>query len=288
MKKAIFQIISCFFFALLGLQIKKFSSNTNIESIVFFRSLLGSIIIITFVILFKRKDISSFTGIQNFRIFILRSIFGTCAMYFGYKALTYISLSQATTIGFTKVFFTVILSSIFLNEKIGKKNIVFVLIGFLGVYLIADPGYKDINIGIYLSIFSAFAVSGGIISIVFLTKKENTLKILFLNSLISAFIYAIIFFDKISIDLNISSWFFVSITCTALLGQYFNTESYKHENASRIILMSYSRIIFASVFGYSFLNETLSFNDLLGFLIIVITTIIVSKKNKKIKNQGQG
>ena len=39
-------------------------------------------------------------------------------MYFGYKALTYISLSQATTIGFTKVFFTVILSSIFLNEKI--------------------------------------------------------------------------------------------------------------------------------------------------------------------------
>ena len=288
MKKAIFQIISCFFFALLGLQIKKFSSNTNIESIVFFRSLLGSIIIITFVILFKRKDISSFTGIQNFRIFILRSIFGTCAMYFGYKALTYISLSQATTIGFTKVFFTVILSSIFLNEKIGKKNIVFVLIGFLGVYLIADPGYKDINIGIYLSIFSAFAVSGGIISIVFLTKKENTLKILFLNSLISAFIYAIIFFDKISIDLNMSSWFFVSITCTALLGQYFNTESYKHENASRIILMSYSRIIFASVFGYSFLNETLSFNDLLGFLIIVITTIIVSKKNKKIKNQGQG
>ena len=288
MKKAIFQIISCFFFALLGLQIKKFSSNTNIESIVFFRSLLGSIIIITFVILFKRKDISSFTGIQNFRIFILRSIFGTCAMYFGYKALTYISLSQATTIGFTKVFFTVILSSIFLNEKIGKKNIVFVLIGFLGVYLIADPGYTDINIGIYLSIFSAFAVSGGIISIVFLTKKENTLKILFLNSLISAFIYAIIFFDKISIDLNMSSWFFVSITCTALLGQYFNTESYKHENASRIILMSYSRIIFASVFGYSFLNETLSFNDLLGFLIIVITTIIVSKKNKKIKNQGQG
>ena len=209
-------------------------------------------------------------------------------MYFGYKALTYISLSQATTIGFTKVFFTVILSSIFLNEKIGKKNIVFVLIGFLGVYLIVDPGYKDINIGIYLSIFSAFAVSGGIISIVFLTKKENTLKILFLNSLISAFIYAIIFFDKISIDLNISSWFFVSITCTALLGQYFNTESYKHENASRIILMSYSRIIFASVFGYSFLNETLSFNDLLGFFIIVITTIIVSKKNKKIKNQGQG
>ena len=288
MKKAIFQIISCFFFALLGLQIKKFSSNTNIESIVFFRSLLGSIIIITFVILFKRKDISSFTGIQNFRIFILRSIFGTCAMYFGYKALTYISLSQATTIGFTKVFFTVILSSIFLNEKIGNKNIVFVLIGFLGVYLIADPGYKDINIGIYLSIFSAFAVSGGIISIVFLTKKENTLKILFLNSLISAFIYAIIFFDKISIDLNISSWFFVSITCTALLGQYFNTESYKHENASRIILMSYSRIIFASVFGYSFLNENLSFNDLLGFFIIVITTIIVSKKNKKIKNQGQG
>ena len=288
MKKAIFQIISCFFFALLGLQIKKFSSNTNIESIVFFRSLLGSIIIIILVTIFKRKNTLNFPEIQNFRIFILRSIFGTCAMYFGYKALTFISLSQATTIGFTKVFFTVVLSSIFLNEKISKRTFIFVLIGFLGVYLIADPKYVDINIGIYLSIFSAFAVSGGIITIVFLTKKEDTLKILFLNSLISTFIYAIIFFDKISIDFNESSWSYLSITCTALLGQYFNTESYKQENASRIILMSYSRIIFASIFGYSFLNETLSFNDLLGFFIIVITTMIVSRKSKKIKNQGHG
>ena len=288
MTKAIYQVVSCFFFALLGLQIKKFSLTANIESIVFFRSLLGSIFIFLFIILYKSKDVSSLLGIQNFRIFFLRSIFGTCAMYFGYKALTYISLSQATTIGFTKVFFTVMLSSIFLNEKIGKKKIVFVLIGFLGVYLIAAPRYLDINIGIYLSIFSALAVSGGIITIVFLTKKENTLKILFLNSLMSAFIYGIIFFDRISINLNMSSWFYLSITITALLGQYFNTESYKHENASRIILISYSRIIFASIFGYSFLNETLSFKDLLGFFIIVITTMIVSKKNKQIKIQGQG
>ena len=53
-------------------------------------------------------------------------------MYFGYKALIYISLSQATTIGFTKVFFTVILSSIFLNEKIGKKKYCFCFNWFFG------------------------------------------------------------------------------------------------------------------------------------------------------------
>ena len=40
------QIISCIFFSLLGFQVKLLSEQLNIETIVFFRSLIGLIIIL--------------------------------------------------------------------------------------------------------------------------------------------------------------------------------------------------------------------------------------------------
>ena len=109
--KQYYQIISCFFFSLLGLQIKIISSSQNIETIVFYRSLLGIIIVVPLLFFVKKK---SLFANKNLKIHFLRSLFGMSAMYFGYKALTLITLSQASTIGFTKVFFTTIFAVIFL------------------------------------------------------------------------------------------------------------------------------------------------------------------------------
>ena len=116
-KRIFFQIISCFFFALLGLQIKLISKDINVESIVFYRSALGSLIILI-IFFFSKQKFSALVKFKNFKVMFLRSIFGTTAMYCGYKALTYITLSQATTISFTIVFFTILLSYIFLMKKI--------------------------------------------------------------------------------------------------------------------------------------------------------------------------
>jgi len=50
------------------------------------------------------------------KIHLIRAIFGIVAMYCGYKALSIISLSLASTIGFTKVFFTSLLATIILKD----------------------------------------------------------------------------------------------------------------------------------------------------------------------------
>ncbi len=280
-KRIFFQIISCFFFSLLGLQIKLISKDINVESIVFYRSALGSIIILL-IIFFSKKKISTLVEFKNFKVVFLRSIFGTTAMYFGYKALTYITLSQATTISFTKVFFTIVLSYFFLNEKNIKKTFIFVIIGFFGVYLIADPENLENNIGIYLNLLSAFAVSCGILSLVYLSKRESTLGILFYNSFISSIIYIGIFYQNIDYELAKVLWPCLLLTLTAILGQYFNTESYKYNETSKIVLISYSRIVFAVILGFLFLDEVLTIKDIVGFCIIVTTSILVSKiKDKK-------
>ena len=59
-------------------------------------------------------------------------------MYFGYKALTFIPLSLASTIGFTKVFFASLMSWFILKERLNKKFFS-CLLGFSGVYFITLP-----------------------------------------------------------------------------------------------------------------------------------------------------
>ena len=273
--KLFFQLLSCFFFSLLGLQIKFSADHNSIETIVFYRSLIGTIVLYCLFIFYKKK--LTIIANKNIKFHILRSFFGVLAMYFGYKALTLIPLSLASTIGFTKVFFASLMSWLILKEKPKFKNFSLVLLGFSGVYLITLPSTVSEIDGVILSLVSSIFVSGGIIVVSYLTKKETTMNILIFHSAISSILTFLIFFDGISLDIKGSFYSLFFLTITALIGQYFNIESYRNEKASSVILVSYTRIIFSTALGFFFFNEKVSFTALSGILIIIVTTFFVQK-----------
>ena len=277
--KLLFQLISCFLFSLLGLQIKILASNNSIETIVFYRSFIGTIILY-FLFLFYKKKLVVVRN-KNIKFHILRSLFGVLAMYFGYKALTFIPLSLASTIGFTKVFFASLMSWFILKERLEIKNFFLILLGFSGVYFITLPSTVSEIDGIILSLLSSIFVSGGIITVSYLTKKETTMNILIFHSAISSILTFLIFFDGISFHIQESFFSLFLLTITALTAQYFNVESYRDEKASLIILIGYTRIIFSTILGFLFLEEKISFLALFGILVIILTTFFVQKPKLK-------
>ncbi len=279
--KLYYQVISCFFFSLLGLQIKIISENQNIETIVFYRSLFG-IIFIVLLSLLLRKKLSKFLVTKNLKIHFLRAIFGMSAMYFGYKALTLITLSQASTIGFTKVFFTTLIATYFFKERISVWNIILILAGFSGVYMICLPSDIIDKAGLCMSLFSALCVSGGIISISYLSKRDDTLIIIFFHSIISCIGFLIIFVDDINFKLENNFLDITLITLTALLGQFFNAESYKVAQTNQVIIMSYTRIFFSTILGFWVFDEEINPLTILGILIIIVTSYFVKTTIKKI------
>lgn len=272
-----YQIISCFFFALLGLQIKLQLKESSIEDIVFHRSLFGTLILLFFLI-FRKGNIKEVFKTKNFNIHLIRSIFGILAMFFGYKSLIYLSLAQASTIGFTKVFFTCIISSIIFMEKIRISVFFSIIFGFLGIFLITNPDQINSKLGLYMSLFSALCVSGGIISISYLSKKDKTITILLYHSIMSTIIFFTIFNNKINLTLSDITIKYILLTFTALAGQFFNTESYKNDKTQKVVILSYSRIIFSTIFGFFFFNDKISLINLFGVFIVILTTFFVQKK----------
>tara|TARA_B100000963_G_scaffold329603_1_gene319121 strand:- start:135 stop:989 length:855 start_codon:yes stop_codon:yes gene_type:complete len=280
--KLLFQLLSCFLFSLLGLQIKFSAMHNSIETIVFYRSLIGTIVLYCLYIYYKKRFI--ILANEKIKFHILRSLFGVLAMFFGYKALTFIPLSLASTIGFTKVFFASLMSWLILKEKLILRNFLLVLFGFSGVFLITLPStVSEIN-GVIFSLLSSIFVSGGIITVSYLTKKETTMNILIFHSAISSILTFLIFFDGISFDIKKNFFALFFLTITALAGQYFNIESYRNEKASSIILIGYTRIIFSTILGFLFLEEKISFLAMFGILIIIVTTFFVQKPHTHKKN----
>ncbi len=273
-----YQVVSCFFFSLLGYQVKLELSHNTIENIVFFRSFLGAIILV-FVCRIKGENFIKNRKTSDYFVHLLRASFGVLAMYFGYNALNYITLAQASTLSFTKVFFSTILAYFIFKEKLTLGKTILVLVGFFGVLFISEPGTFDNSKGFYMAIFSALCVSGGVISIAYLSKREKTNIILLYHSLISTIIFFSIFHEEISL-LNLSNFIsYLLLTTTALIGQYFNTESYKNDLTNNVMILSYSRIIFSTTLGFFLLDEVIDLYDFIGIFIIILTTLIIKRKD---------
>ena len=272
-----YQIISCLFFAILGVQIKMSLLKSNIENLVFYRSFFGMLVILL-IILLNKKRLFYLINTGNIKIHIFRCIFGVLAMYYGYQSLMYLTLAQASTIGFTKVFFTCLISSLIFSEKLNLRLVFLIFLGFVGIILITKPGQIESDTGLYMALFSAICVSGGIISISYLSKREETITILFYHSLFSTIIFFSIFYSKISLkSFDLIGNYFL-ITLTALLGQYFNTESYKNFETKNVVVLSYSRIIFSTMLGFIFFNERINFVGFIGILIVCFTSFLIQKK----------
>ena len=90
--------------------------------------------------------------------------------------------------------------------------------------------------------------------------------------------FFIIFWQKIDFRISEELTSYIFLTITALLGQYFNTESYKYSKTKDIVILSYSRIIFSTLLGFMFLNEKLTLLNIAGILLIILTTFIVQRK----------
>ena len=133
--------------------IKIISTETNIFLILLFRALLGFILLVIFLKIKKQPIIFKtnyplLTTIRGILFFI-----AFCLYFF---SLTKLSLAIAVILFFVSPFFITILSMIFLNEKIGLRRWLALIIGFIGVFLVMDPDIDNFNIYTTFPIICAF------------------------------------------------------------------------------------------------------------------------------------
>ena len=277
--------------------IKFISSETNIFLILLFRSTLGIIFLIIFLIL-KKKPIIIKTKYPFLTIIRVLLFYIAFVLYF--FSLTKLSLATAVTLFFVSPFFITILSMIFLNETIGYRRWFALVIGFVGVILVMDPKINNFNIYVFFPIICAFFYALTMI-IQKKTSLEDSLYSQVFHIYIGATIGSImigyvigngIYYDSSNDhfqfifrawSLNniniIFSLFFIGISGFVAFLCIF--EAYRIGSPPSIAPFEYILIVWSLILSWIIWHETLNFKGYIGLSCIVFGGVYTLIRERK-------
>ncbi len=255
--------------------IVKWSEYYPLGQVLFFRGFFG---LLLYFLIMPKNRIKNFYYTKRASLHFLRCIFGLIALLSIFTALRNLPLATVVSISFAAPIFTTIFSIFFLNEKVGFYRWLAVLIGFIGIIVITEPGYQSLNIYyIYPIIFCL-----GLSYVAILIRKLSTTEPVWLISLnfSAAITLASLFtipFGWIMPEIND----LLLLCMLGLLGGAANlwlSQSFKLSEVSLVSPLKYLALVFGIIFGYLIWDEIPSIKTLLGALLVVISSLIILRR----------
>ena len=123
--------------------IVKWSVEYPIGQILFFRGFFG---ILFYFFVIPRDRLHNFYQTKRLGLHLLRCISGLIAIIAIFIALRELPLATVVSISFAAPIFTTIFSIFLLSEKVGVYRWLAVLVGFIGILIITEPGINELNI----------------------------------------------------------------------------------------------------------------------------------------------
>ncbi len=278
-KAIMLALIASFCAVLMSVFLKLAQEDSNVFTVGFLRFFFGLLLITPIIIQSNFKIYNTI----NFKLHILRCIINVPMMIFGFAALTYIPLEQIKAIGFLSPILVVILSVIFLGERIYLIRTFSLILGFIGTLIILRPGFIEINIGVYMVLASALLWSCVIIITKFMSKNDSAMTILtFQYTFVTLFTLplAIIYWNNPS---------FISLIYTllaAIVGTVLHlciNNAYKLSDLSIIQPVWFTQLVFASFLGFVIFGSLPDFFTWIGAILVFISVLIITYRENYLK-----
>jgi len=281
MSAFIYKSLSVLFFVLMSVCIKATGDHIPLFQVVFFRSFFA-LIPLFFVIYFLKLKLST---INKYPLHLGRAVIGITAMSLFFLSIRYVPLVEMQTISFSSVFFISILSVFFLGEKIGYRRIIAVIVGFIGVVIILNPGSAIFSNYSFLPLIASFFLS---IAVIFLKKilltNNNILSVWIFTALCT--VISLFFYDDTWIwPQNYDLIFMVASGFLGFIAQICLTKSFQMADASLLAPLDFSSVIWSFLIGYIFFQEFITLNVLFGGLIIIMSVSYIFYRERVLKKQ---
>lgn len=266
-------LIAVISFCVMAIGIKEMSNEINSFQIIFYRSLIG---LVTIISLFKsRLSKPTFLMIKEH---LFRNVFHLIGQYGWILGIIYLSLAEVTAIEFSVPIWILLIASVFLKEKLTSIKIISMLLGFAGVLFILRPGIEIISIKSIIVLLSAISYAIAHTSTKKLTNKYSSLDIVFIMCLIQIPISFCFVLTNWSSP-NFSDFFWlVLVGISAITAHFAMAEAMKKEDISSIISLDYFRLPILIIIGIVMYDEEFKFIYLIGGTLIFIGNWI-NKKN---------
>ena len=252
----------------------------NIDSLLSTSIRTAIILIISFLIIiifnsFEKINIKTF-------IFLILSGISTTLLWINYfKALDYGNVNEVTPVDKTSIVITLVLSSIFLNEKITILKIISCILIIVGTFLMVNKSEHSNNKKwlLYAILTAIFTSVSAIISKIGLRDINPSLGNFYRTIIVFILIWFYVIIKKKQkniINIKRQTWIYLIISgFTTSLSWLFYFYALKNGEASMVFPIEKLSVVVSIGLSYVILKEKMTKKSIIGLILIIIGTLIL-------------
>jgi len=195
------------------------------------------------------------------------------------------ALAGAVAINFSAPLFAALVSIVWLREPAGYVRGAALVIGFLGVLIVTNPGSNSLTLGALFALTNAVMYGTVTVAVRGMTRTESA------NTLVLWQLAVLAFFHSF---LLLFGWRWPTVTDAAMLfgsgfinaiGQWFWTKALQLAPAPAVTPFYYLMLVWALMFGFFIWGDVPSASLLVGSAIVVMTGLFLFLREARLQRR---
>ncbi len=278
----LYMAFAMFVFMSVNVAVKDATASYPLMQVVFFRYAFS---IIPCLVLLKAAGGLKALKTVDIKWHFFSGCIGVLGLYCLFKSFHVLPLADATAFSYSSILFVTLLSSPILNEKVGPRRWIAVLIGFSGVIFMVNPTGRVFQTGALYSLTFALIDATVIIMARLLTKRNHPASIVFYFVTISAFISAFFLpFGNWETPFSLLHWGqLILLGIGGGIGQILLTHAFRYAPATVAAPVSYTSFVWGVLFGILFWNDFPTPEVWIGCSVLIVCGVYITYRAHKIE-----
>lgn len=267
--------------AVLHTMARALTADYHAMQIAFFRTTVPLIFLIPMLVRQGRRSGTAWWHTTRPGLHLLRGVTGAIGMMTWFFSLSLIPVGDATAITFSVVIFASIGAVLFLGERVGPRRIVAIAIGLLGTLIIVRPDTGSINQGAIVALVSSIFWAATLLVVKVLARTDSSPTIVF---------YASVYFTVLVTPFAVYFWkpptpedvaLMVLVGFLALLGQLALTGAMRFGEATAVMPVDFTRLLWAAGIGYIWFGEFPDIWTWTGGAVVFASTLYITYRESR-------
>jgi drug/metabolite transporter (DMT)-like permease len=222
---------------------------------------------------------------QRPRDHILRGMSQSVSQLSLLLAFSLMPLAGAVAINFSSPLFAALVSIVWLKERAGAARWAALLIGFVGVLIVTNPGANSLTLGALFALVNAIMYGSVTVAVRGMTRTESANTLVIWQLTVLAFFHSFLLFFGWRWPTPLDAVLLFGTGFTNAIGQWFWTRSLHLAPAAAVTPFYYLMLVWSLGIGFLVWGDVPTLSLLIGSAIVVVTGLFLFLREARLQRR---